>query len=521
MASQQFIPQHILDPKNAKQAKLSENHIEAIKNGSGFPAHASIRFPAANERVDWHCDGWVNFFMYPFKIGMKFPFSSLVRDFLAFVKVSPSQVMPQVWRVLRGLEVLSEKHSIPFSFEDLGFTYDLRSSGAGRFTLAVKDAREALILRADKANDRGWMSQFFFVQKDSLGSEGAFLEESLHKDRKTIPLSYGPDSEGRTAKILSITTAERTFGNLVVDNEDDSDHESETSRGGGENASAFVPLQMVFPGGQDSCSLPAKRSAQHAAVSSSNTRPMPSDYDLLNMVSRKKKIPSKLASGCSKTPQCPNTEMKSAPPRPVSAATNPDSGGKMNASFSRDFCCLKDALMMGSEMPQVLLSSSSVVFSDVSSAGLALASSAFAFQSVQASLVASERLVLLEKAVDELKRKEKSFQARADVDARTIQSLRGDNSTLTTQISTLKTRIKSLEAYGRKKKQEVTDAACFYAWKTRGELMTSFLAGETSSWTAEQDVATWLKLQDEMDPPIGEDGFDVGQSDNEAESRRS
>ncbi|CAH9061791.1 unnamed protein product, partial [Cuscuta europaea] len=135
--------------------------------------------------------------MYPFKIGMKFPFSSLVRDFLAFVKVSPSQVMPQVWRVLRGLEVLSEKHSIPFSFEDLGFTYDLRSSGAGRFTLAVKDAREALILRADKANDRGWMSQFFFVQKDSLSSEGAFLEESLHKDRKTIPLSYGPDSEGR------------------------------------------------------------------------------------------------------------------------------------------------------------------------------------------------------------------------------------------------------------------------------------------------------------------------------------
>ncbi|CAH9119760.1 unnamed protein product [Cuscuta europaea] len=314
---------------------------------------------------------------------------------------------------------------------------------------------------------------------------------------------------------------------------DDSDHESEASRGGGENASAFVPLQMVFP----------------VAVSSSNTRLMPSDYDLLNMVSRKKMVPSKLASGCSKTPHCPNTEMKSAPPLPVSVAANPDSGVKMNASFSRDFCCLKDAFVMGSEMPQVLLSSSSVVFSDVSSAGLELASSAFAFQvpcrfinarylykfnpsfdekkfvlnwqSVQASLVAAERLVLLEKVVDELKRKEKSSQARADVDARMIQSLRGDNSTLTNQISTLKTRIKLLEAYGRKKKQEVTDAACFYAWKTRGELMASFLAGETSSWTAEQDVATWLKLQDEMDPPIGEDGFDVGQSDNEAESRRS
>ncbi|CAH9081364.1 unnamed protein product [Cuscuta europaea] len=295
---------------------------------------------------------------------------------------------------------------------------------------------------------------------------------------------------------------------------DDSDHESEGSRGGGENASAFVPLQMVFPVGQDSCPLPAKRSAQHAAVSSSSTRLMPSDYDLLNMVSRKKKVPSKLASGSSKTPYCPNIEMKIVPPLPVNAAANSDSGVKMNASFSRDFCCLKDAFMMRSEMPQVLLPSSSAAFSDISSTGLALASSAYAFQSVQASLVAVERLVLLEKAVDELKGKEKSSQARADVDARMIQSLRGGNSTLTNQISTLKTRVKLLEAYGRKKKQEVTDAACFYAWKTRGELMASFLAGEMSNWTAEQDVATWLKLQEEMDPPIGEDGFDVGQSDD-------
>ncbi|CAH9082324.1 unnamed protein product [Cuscuta europaea] len=213
--------------------------------------------------------------------------------------------------------------------------------------------------------------------------------------------------------------------------------------------------------------------------------------------------------------------MKAVPPLPVNAAANSDSGVKMNASFSRDFCCLKDAFMMRSEMPQVLLPSSSAAFADISSAGLALASSAYAFQSVQASLVAAERLVLLEKAVDELKGKEKSSQARADVDARMIQSLRGDNSTLVNQISTLKTRIKLLEAYGRKKKQEVTDAACFYAWKTRGELMASFLAGEMSNWTAEQDVATWLKLQEEMDPPIGEDGFDVGQSDDEAESRRS
>ncbi|CAH9120091.1 unnamed protein product, partial [Cuscuta europaea] len=107
---------------------------------------------------------------------------------------------------------------------------------------------------------------------------------------------------------------------------------------------------------------------------------MPSYYDLLNMVLRKKKVPSKLASGSPKTPHCPTVEMKVVPPLPVNAAANSDSGVKMNASFSRDFCCLKDAFMMRSEMPQVLLPCSSAAFADISSAGLALASSAYAFQ---------------------------------------------------------------------------------------------------------------------------------------------
>ncbi|CAH9089008.1 unnamed protein product [Cuscuta europaea] len=102
-----------------------------------------------------------------------------------------------------------------------------------------------------------------------------------------------------------------------------------------------------------------------------------------------------------------------------------------------------------------------------------------------------------------------------------IQGLRGENSALANQVSDLKTHVKSLEAYGRKKKQEVTDAACFYACKTRGELMASYSAGDMLGWSAEQDVATWLKLQEEMDPPVGEDGFDVGHSDDEAKSKCS
>ncbi|CAH9112749.1 unnamed protein product [Cuscuta europaea] len=406
MASQSFIPQHILDPKNSKQAKLSEYHVDFIRSSIGFPHDAVIRFPATNERIDWFCDGWVNFLMYPFKIGMKFPFSRLVRDFLAFVRVSPSQIMPQVWRVLRALEVLSEKHSLALDFEDLGFTYDLRSSGAGRFTLAVKEGKEALIHKVDKANDRGWMNLYFFVNKESLGADGSFLEENLHKERKTIPLVPGLHSEERNARILSFPIEDRTYVNLVSDFQEDSGQGYEVSKDDGEGMSAFVPLQVVFPIVKNTPVPPLKDSTPIAATSSSTSRSVPSDHELLAMASRRKRMPSKLSANPPKVPKYPTPDTATAPNAPheehkVDTWAKPPQ--VMHLSLSPEFCELKDALTMKDETAQFQMASSAPFFDCLPPTGVIAASSAYAFQSVQASLVAAARVSLLERTVDELK----------------------------------------------------------------------------------------------------------------------
>ncbi|CAH9116701.1 unnamed protein product [Cuscuta epithymum] len=339
--------------------------------------------------------------------------------------------------------------------------------------------------------------------------------------------------------------------NLIQDSSvvsiEDSGQESEGSKAGAcENADAYVPMQVVFPTGENSQT--GKRPSQSVATSSSNSKLPPTDYELLTMASRKKRVPSKLPSPLPKIPKHSTAEaaQTSTLPRGMTKPEPSPAPVRMVASFSSEFCRLKDTLLMKDEMAQVLLPSSSAAFQGLSPAGLALASSALAFQvlystsfnllinemlslnmlnelglfvqSTQASLVAAERLTLMEKTIDDLKMKEITMQKYADANARQILELQEQNSAYSAQVSLLKDRILALEAYGRKKKQEVTNAACFYAWKTRGELMEAFLAGETSGWKAEQDVASWRELQEEMDPPIADDGFDVGESDNEADS---
>ncbi|CAH9093937.1 unnamed protein product [Cuscuta europaea] len=132
---------------------------------SGWIGHARVEFPSSNTHSK--------------KLGVQYPFSELVSGFLALPQVSPCQVMPQTWRLLRSLEVLIEKNGLKFTSRDLVLTYDLRTSGKSRFILTLKTGRNPLILGISNANDRGWMEKFFFVERASLGEHGNGLMDSL------------------------------------------------------------------------------------------------------------------------------------------------------------------------------------------------------------------------------------------------------------------------------------------------------------------------------------------------------
>ncbi|CAH9090920.1 unnamed protein product [Cuscuta europaea] len=297
------------------------------------------------------------------------------------------------------------------------------------------------------------------------------------RERKTIPLVPGPHSEERNARILSFPIEDRTYVNLVSDFQD-SGQGSEASKDDGEGMSAFVPLQVVFPTVKSTPMPPFKNSTPITATSSSTSRSVPSDHDLLAMASRRKRMFSKLAANPPKVPKYPTPDTATTPDAP-NAEHGVDTRAKppqaMHLSLSPEFCELKDALTMKDEMAQFQLASSAPFFDCLPPPGVIAASSAYAFQSIQASLVVVARVSSLERTIDELKQKETTLVSSLDKSAKLVRELEDKSSTQSAQILQLNTRVKSLEAYGRKKKQEVIDAACYYVWKTRGELMTSFI----------------------------------------------
>ena len=66
-----------------------------------------IRVPTAHERVDWVMLGWVAIYELMLKEGMRFPIPKLIRDICNHYEITPSQLIPNAWRVLMSLESLS------------------------------------------------------------------------------------------------------------------------------------------------------------------------------------------------------------------------------------------------------------------------------------------------------------------------------------------------------------------------------------------------------------------------------
>ena len=77
-----------------------------------IPPRVEIRVPTARERVDWVVPGWVAIYELMFKDGMRFPIPKLIRDVCDHYEISPSQLMPNAWRVLMSLDSLSIRHGV-------------------------------------------------------------------------------------------------------------------------------------------------------------------------------------------------------------------------------------------------------------------------------------------------------------------------------------------------------------------------------------------------------------------------
>lgn len=121
------------------------------------------------------CPGnWVVLYEYPFKIGLRLPFSPRARDLMQIYQISSGKIIPQVWRILSVIDRVTTSWEEAFTFHDLLLCYEIRVKSKNKITLHAKARLEPLVCGV-QSDDRGWKNIYVFVKRSSLGEIGKML----------------------------------------------------------------------------------------------------------------------------------------------------------------------------------------------------------------------------------------------------------------------------------------------------------------------------------------------------------
>ena len=121
----------LLDVRDSEASLMEKEKLSQVTTLLGKDVDAVI--PAETERADWYRKGWVCLYFYPFDIGMKFPFSKLVKEVICSMQISPGQLMSFSWRVLACLECIEAKHKLSIDADVVKYCYSTKKFYGVRF----------------------------------------------------------------------------------------------------------------------------------------------------------------------------------------------------------------------------------------------------------------------------------------------------------------------------------------------------------------------------------------------------
>ena len=106
----------------------SEEGMKNFRTKYNIPPHVGIRYAAQGEWFDERKTGEVVILMIAFiEGGMTIPMGTLTRNFLTFFKLSPTQCVPNMFRVLRSIEALNEMMNLNLTHHDVNWIYNLHN----------------------------------------------------------------------------------------------------------------------------------------------------------------------------------------------------------------------------------------------------------------------------------------------------------------------------------------------------------------------------------------------------------
>ncbi|XP_038703865.1 uncharacterized protein LOC120000070 [Tripterygium wilfordii] len=178
---------------------LKGNELLRLKYCYKFPSGVEVKAATFYQRVDWDVPGWVAMYEAPFKLGLRFPLPTLVRDVLRYFRIAPTQLMPNGWRLLLAVECLSERLGRPFGYRELLNCYYLKEhpGDPGRYTFNLFRKKQGHPVLNLTTADRGWKPYFFWVRGEMVfgpgGSDGVPLSWKKASKYSILFISFAID----------------------------------------------------------------------------------------------------------------------------------------------------------------------------------------------------------------------------------------------------------------------------------------------------------------------------------------
>ena len=120
-----------------------------------------------------------------FKIGLRLPLPKFVADVLSYLQVAPGQLMPNAWRVILGMQVLSEVMNVQMSVDTFCHFYTVKkvSSDKGRVQTNSRPGVDSSVCIGNASDKSTWKERYFLVS-----SEHVFEPTDLAR----VPISWKP-----------------------------------------------------------------------------------------------------------------------------------------------------------------------------------------------------------------------------------------------------------------------------------------------------------------------------------------
>ena len=144
----------------------SEESMEKFRAKYRIPPRVGIKYAAQGEWVDDRKIGEVVIPMIAFiEGGMTIPMGTFIRNFLGFFRLFPTQCAPNMFRVLRSIEVLNERMSLNLTHHDVNWIYNLHHLKGHGYYLKSRYP-EVRLIQCLPTSNKGLKEDFLILSRE-------------------------------------------------------------------------------------------------------------------------------------------------------------------------------------------------------------------------------------------------------------------------------------------------------------------------------------------------------------------